>query len=77
MNYRPDQQLSEDKKATPNPAKATPLTTEKSDIEELKGIVQQLVNKLDSYDRESQQTSDSYRGYHQGYRGTYRPPRQN
>jgi hypothetical protein len=53
MNYRPDQQLSEDKKATPNPAKATPLTTEKSDIEELKGIVQQLVNKLDSYDSES------------------------
>ena len=77
MNYRPDQQLSEDKKAKPNPAKATPLTTEKSDIEELKGIVQQLVNKPDRYVRESQQTSDSYRGYHQGYRGTYRPPRQN
>jgi hypothetical protein len=42
------------------PAKAalvTPTTTEKSDIEELKGIVQQLVSKVDSYDPERQQTS--------------------
>jgi hypothetical protein len=43
-----------------NPIKAaqvTPITTEKSDIEEIKGIVQQLVSKVDSYDRERQQTS--------------------
>jgi hypothetical protein len=42
----------------------------------LKGIVQQLVSKVDSYDPERQQTSGSYRephrGYQQGYRGTYR-----
>jgi hypothetical protein len=52
-----------EKKSKPNPAKAahvTPTTTEKSDIEELKGIVQQLVSKVNSYDRERQQTS----GYH-------------
>ena len=85
MKHTLEQQLYEkEKKSKPNPAKAaqvTPITTEKSDIEELKGIVQQLVSKVDSYDCERQQTSGSYRGphrgYQQGYRGTYRPPRQN
>ena len=85
MKHTLEQQLYEkEKKSKPNPAKAaqvTPTTTEQSDIEELKSIVQQLVSKVDSYDRERQQTSGSYRephrGYQQGYRGTYRPPRQN
>jgi hypothetical protein len=85
MKHTLEQQLYEkEKKSKPNPAKTaqvTPTTTETSDIEELKGIVQQLVSKVDSYDRERQQTSGSYRephrGYQQGYRGTYRPPRQN
>jgi hypothetical protein len=85
MKHTLEQQLYEkEKKSKPNPAKAahvTPTTTEKSDIEEFKGIVQQLVSKVDCYDRERQQTSGSYRephrGYQQGYRGTYRPPRQN
>ena len=85
MKHTLEQQLYEkEKKSKPNPAKAahvTATTTEKSDIEELKGIVQQLVSKVDSYDRERQQTSGSYRephrGYQQGYIGTYRSPRQN
>lgn len=89
MKHLLEQELSEkERKIKPNPAKAaraTLIPTEKSDIEELKGIVQQLVSKVDSYDRERQQTSDSYRGsyrgshrgYQQGYRGTYGPPRQN
>ena len=80
MKHTLEQQLYEkEKKSKPNPAKAaqvTPTTTEQSDIEELKSIVQQLVSKVDSYDRERQQTSGSYRephrGYQQGYRGTYR-----
>jgi hypothetical protein len=54
MKHTLEQQLYEkEKKFKPNPAKAahvTPTTTEKSDIEELKGIVQQLVSKVDSYD---------------------------
>jgi hypothetical protein len=80
MKHTLEQQLYEkEKKSKPNPAKAaqvTPTTTEKSNIEELKFIVQQLVSKVDSYryDRERQQTSGSYRephrGYQQGYRGT-------
>jgi hypothetical protein len=80
MKHTLEQQLYEkEKNSKPNPAKAaqvTPTTTEKSDIEELKGIVQQLVSTVDSYDRERQHTSVSYRephrGYQQGYRGTYR-----
>jgi hypothetical protein len=48
------------------------------DIEELKGIVQQLVSKFDSYDQQTNSSyRESHRGYQQGFRGTYRPPRQN
>ena len=67
MKHTLEEQLYEkEKKSKANPAKAaqvTPTTTEKSDIEELKGIVQQLVSKVDSYDRERQQTSGSYQSY--------------
>ena len=85
MKHTLEQQLYEkEKKSKPIPAKAaqvTPITTEKFDIEELKGIVQQLVSKVDSYDRERQQTSGSYRGpnrgYQQGYRGTYKTTNHN
>ena len=60
MKHTLEQQLYEkEKKSKPNPAKAaqvTPITAEKSDIEELNGIVQQLVSKGDSYDRKRQLT---------------------